>query len=481
MAGERKTHGYFREDTIAAILTAPNAVSAVGMLRVSGPKAWEITAPLLKKINSGSFERAKLQSHKLHRCLIHDAGGKLIDDGMFVLMENPNSFTGEEVVELHLHGNPYLLRRLMQALLHGGAAEALPGEFSFRAFRSGKISLDQAESISDLITSQSDESATRALSHLLGRAQPELAQLKQQIVNRLAEIEVDIDFSDQGLSTLDYQGWADYLKGWCDRVEKIRQEFLLSQPRREGIRLALVGAPNSGKSSLFNRLLGEDRSIVSGQAGTTRDVVREALHLKGLLFRLSDTAGIRATEDEIEAEGVDRSFGEVRAADAVLWVFDGVEEFAEKASGLEKRWNSLKSHLPKEARVLAVWNKADQVDRPGPEWVRFLAAQNIPWVGVSAKTGLGIVDLVDKLTDFFAVSAATQPDFLISRTRHFEVLGRAQEAVRSAVRKVEAGERFPDLLSSDLREALSRLGEITGEFSTEDLLSHIFSEFCIGK
>ncbi|MGZ3692820.1 MAG: tRNA uridine-5-carboxymethylaminomethyl(34) synthesis GTPase MnmE [Bdellovibrionota bacterium] len=479
MAGGKS--GYFREDTIAAILTAPNAISAVGMLRVSGPDAWKIVAPLLKKMKGGAFERESLHSHRLHHCLIHDNAGKLIDDGMFVWMENPNSFTGEEVVELHLHGNPHLLRRAMQAILHGGAAEALPGEFSFRAFRSGKISLDQAESISDLITSQSEESANRALGHLLGRAQPEISQLKQEIVNRLAEMEVDIDFSDQGLSTLDYEGWSSKLVRWNERVEKIRQEFLLSQPRREGIRLALVGAPNSGKSSLFNRLLGEDRSIVSMQAGTTRDVVREALNLKGLLFRLSDTAGIRATEDQIEAEGVDRSFGEVRVADAVLWIFDGVEEFAEQAKGLEKRWQALHSHVPKEARILAVWNKADQVDRPGPEWVRFLASKNITWVGVSAKTGYGLHDLIEKLTNFFAVSEAKQPDFLISRSRHYEVLGRAQEAVLAAVRKVEAGERFPDLLSSDLREALSRLGEITGEFSTEDLLSHIFSEFCIGK
>ncbi|MGE3261407.1 MAG: tRNA uridine-5-carboxymethylaminomethyl(34) synthesis GTPase MnmE [Bacteriovoracia bacterium] len=473
--------GYFREDTIAAILTAANAISAVGILRVSGPEAWKIVSSLLSRMKGGAFEKEKLQSHHLQRCLIHDAGGKLIDDGMFVWMQAPNSFTGEEVVELHLHGNPHLLRRAMQAILHGGAAEALPGEFSFRAFRSGKISLDQAESISDLITSQSEESANRALGHLLGRAQPEIAQLKQEIVNRLAEMEVDIDFSDQGLSSLDYEGWAKKLRTWNDRVEKIRQEFLLSQPRREGIRLALVGAPNSGKSSLFNRLLGEDRSIVSMQAGTTRDVVREALSLKGLLFRLSDTAGIRVTEDEIEAQGVDRSFGEVGAADAILWIFDGVEEFAEKSKELEKRWATLKNHLPKEARILAVWNKADQVDRPGPEWVRFLAEQNIPWAGVSAKTGSGLQDLIEKLTNFFAISEASQPDFLISRTRHYEVLGRAQEAVLAAVGKVEAGERFPDLLSSDLREALSRLGEITGEFSTEDLLSHIFSEFCIGK
>jgi tRNA modification GTPase len=186
--------------------------------------------------------------------------------------------------------------------------------------------LDQAESVSDLIASQSEESARRALAQLLGHGKRELDQLKKELVDRLAEVEVDIDFSDQGLSVLDYESLAGKLERWRQRVEVLRQEFLESQPLREGVRLALVGAPNSGKSSLFNRLLGEDRSIVSAKAGTTRDVVREALYLRGVLFRLSDTAGIRETGDELEAEGIDRSYGEVRSAQAVLWVFDGLVE-----------------------------------------------------------------------------------------------------------------------------------------------------------
>ena len=477
-----KAGSYFREDTIAAILTAPDAVAAVGILRISGNEAWECAAKLLRRHGSAEpFSKEKIQSHRLYRCLIQTPEGRTIDDGMFVWMQSPNSFTGEEVVELHLHGNPHLLRRAMQAVLHAGASSALPGEFSFRAFRNGKITLDQAESIADLIGSESDESAGRALHQLLGKAQPEITSLKQSLVNRLAEMEVDIDFSDQGLSVLDYEGWVKKLREWCERVEAIRQEFLLSQPRREGIRLALVGAPNSGKSSLFNRLLGDDRSIVSGQAGTTRDVVREALNLNGLLFRLADTAGIRQTADEIEAEGVDRSFGEVRAADLIVWLFDGPAEAAGGQGDLGSRWEKLRSNLVPRAKVLAVWNKADQGTLPTLPWRDFFAEKEIKTLSVSAKTGVGLPELRGALGEFFRVDTKTQPDFLISRTRHFEVLGMAQEAVRAAIRKVELGEKFPDLLSSDLREALSRLGEITGEFSSEDLLNHIFAEFCIGK
>jgi tRNA modification GTPase len=365
----------------------------------------------------------------------------------------------------------------MRALLAKGARQALAGEFSFRAFRNGKVSLDQAESVADLISSQSEESSRRALSQLLGHVKPELALLKKELVDRLAEIEIDIDFSDQGLSIIDYAAWEKKLENWCSRVERIRQEFLDSQPLREGIRLALVGAPNSGKSSLFNRLLGEDRSIVNAQAGTTRDVVREALYLKGVLFRLSDTAGIRSTADSIESEGIDRSFGEVRLAQLVVWVFDATE----MEEALEDRWAALRSHLASGAKVLAVWNKADQVAEPSSAWLSFFRGKQVPTAIVSAATGTGLPQLTDQLISFFQQSSSQAPDFLLSRRRHFEVLGAASEAVGQALEKVKNGEQFPDLLAIDLRMAMSKLGEITGEFSSDDLLNHIFAEFCIGK
>lgn len=469
--------GYFNHDTIAAIASAPEVAAAVGVVRISGPGTWATVSQIIKKRNGSLFDAAQVDSHHLYRCLVQSADGSALDDGMFVWMKGPHSFTGEDVVELHLHGNPYLLRRVMKELMVHGAREALPGEFSFRAFRSGKVSLEQAESVADLISSQSEESARRALGQLLGHGKRELEQLKKEIIDRLAEIEVDIDFSDQGLSLLDYDKWCLKLERWQERVTRLRQEFLDSAPVREGVRLALVGAPNSGKSSLFNRLLGEDRSIVSSQAGTTRDVVREALYLKGILFRLSDTAGIRDTQDEIESEGVDRSFGEVRAAQAVLWVFDGSAETAD----LVPRWKALQAHLPPSAKIVAAWNKADRVPEPPKAWTEFFSTKKIPFVVVSAASGQGIESLVQELTSLFGSSLGARPDFLLSRQRHFEVLGAASDAVGGALEKVKKGERFPDLLAIDLRQALDRIGEITGEFSSEDLLHHIFAEFCIGK
>jgi tRNA modification GTPase len=471
---------YFSEDTVAAIASAPNVAAAVGVIRISGPDAWPVSAKILRTHSGGrDWNREKVQSHQLYRCTVVTGAGDLLDDGMFVLMAGPHSFTGEDVVELHLHGSPFLLRRVMQELIRSGAREALPGEFSFRAFRSGKVTLDQAESISDLISSQSEESAKRALGHLLGRSSHELQKLKRELVDRLAEVEVDIDFSDQGLSVLNYDLWAERLGDWCERVEGIRREFLESQPKREGIRLALVGAPNSGKSSLFNRLLGEDRSIVSQEAGTTRDVVREAIYLRGVLFRLSDTAGIRETENKIEVQGIDRSFGEVQSADLILWVTDGTE--AQDQSVLESRWNRIQEHRAPRAKVISVWNKADLAPKPHAAWEFLVRQSGSQSVVVSAASGVGLVDLIDLLVSSFSRSEAQQPDFLISRSRHFAVLGEAVQSVKAAVNKVQAGERAPDLLSTDLRGAISHLGEITGEFSTEDLLHHIFAEFCIGK
>ena len=469
---------YFNQDTIAAIATASEMAAAVGVIRVSGDQSWEIARKLLRKKNGTEFQAEEIESHRLYRTNLIGQNRILLDDGMFVWMKSPNSFTGEDVVELNLHGSPRILRLVMKELIQAGARQAKPGEFSFRAFRNGKLSLDQAEAVTDLIHSQSEESARRALGQLIGVGKSQLEELKRFLVDRLAEVEIDIDFSDQGLSQLNYDLLQKKLKDWIHRIEKIREEFLRSQPLRDGIRLAIVGAPNSGKSSIFNRLLGEERSIVSNIEGTTRDVVREALSLNGVLFRLSDTAGIRSTEDAIESKGIERSFGEVQSSQAVLWIFDGS---VEDGVGIEKRWQELSKNLPENARVCAVWNKCDENPKVSKGVEDFLQKHRFPLVKCSAQTGEGISSLIDTLSGLFAQKEVGGQDFFLSRWRHFEVLGGASEAVGAAVAKIEAGEKYPDLLAIDLRTALSKVGEITGEVHSEDLLNHIFAEFCIGK
>lgn len=470
---------YFSEDVIASIITAANTMSAIGVIRVSGAGAFEKISGLLSKSDASKFFPQKIETHKLYRCLVSDRSGAIIDDGMMVWMKAPNSFTGEDVVELHLHGNPHLLKKILDEIQHCGVRAALPGEFSFRAFRNGRVTLDQAESIADLIAAQSSEGARRSVEQVLGRNKNILEQLKSELVNRLAEIEVDIDFSDQGLSVIDHKLWTKRLTDWCNTIESTRNEFLLSQPLRDGIRLALFGAPNSGKSSLFNRMLGEDRSIVNQEAGTTRDVVRESIFLDGLLLRISDTAGIRETGNEIESEGILRSFGEVQDAHQVLWILDGLAEKNASAESIEERWTAIKKSVPQE-KLLLVWNKSDLSETISSTWSKFIAKNELSAIVLSAKTGKGFDQLRAVLISKFKKSEI-EPNFLISRTRHYEVLGSAVLAVRSAIERVNRGELFPDLLASDLREALSKMGEITGEFTSEDLLRHIFAEFCIGK
>jgi tRNA modification GTPase len=472
---------YFNSDTIAAILTGGNTVSALGVIRVSGESAWAAVQPLLRRLgNGGSFSADEVESHRMYRCRVADLSGRTLDDGMFVWMKAPHSFTGEDAIELHLHGSPLLLRNVMQELFSAGAREALPGEFSFRAFQNGKLTLDQAESVADLISARSEESSRRALNQLLGKSKAVLEKLKRELVDRLAEIEIDIDFSDQGLSVLDADSWARKLRVWCEQVELIRKDYRDSRPLREGIRLAFVGQPNSGKSSLFNRLLGEERSIVSQEAGTTRDVVRESIFLQGLLFRLSDTAGIRETKSGVEAEGIARSFGELSTAQLVLWIFDGSNCLI-SLDKISSQWVGLQAHLDQNARVVAVWNKLDQGKKPDSAWESFHREKGIPTVAVSAKTGEGIDLLIEKILNSFRGSSGEGPDFWIGRLRHYEVLGKSVGSIESALEKVHRGEVFPDLLAADLRQALADLGEITGEVTSDDLLNHIFAEFCIGK
>ncbi|NUM89104.1 MAG: 50S ribosome-binding GTPase, partial [Bdellovibrionales bacterium] len=339
----------------------------------------------------------------------------------------------------------------------------------------------QAEGVADLISSRTPRGAELALQSIRGCTKNSLENLKKRLVSALAEVEIEIDFSDQGLSRLDYSLWAERLRAWVAEVEKIRKGFLQSGPLRDGFRVAIVGAPNAGKSTLFNQLLGEDRSIVSEWAGTTRDVVRESFLVDGVAFSLSDTAGIRETGEAVEAQGIERSLGEIRSAHAVLLVIDapaallrGADEVSRTLSDLESRNFG--------AKTILVFNKADLLSEEelarGEAVAKSLAR---PLAVVSAKENKGLESLREQLLLALPPGTEELDAPRIGRTRHCELLGEAAERVGHAVRKVEMGETLPDLLASDLRGALDNLGQITGEVTTDDVLHHIFSEFCIGK
>lgn len=463
---------YFNDDTIVAIATGSNVRSAIGILRISGSKSELIAKKFLFQPSNDPLK--SLESHRMAYAHFRDADGKIIDEIMFVYFKGPRSFTGEDSLELFFHGNPLLLDKATESIAASGLARiALNGEFSFRAFQNGKIDLNQAEAIGDLIQSHSPAKAEQNLNLTLGRARGFFEEVKSQLLARLAAVELDIDFSDQGVSNLDYSLWASELESWCATVDVARDEFKRRKPIRDGIRLAIIGAPNSGKSTLFNSLLGADRSIVSEIAGTTRDVVTEGFQVNGLMFRLADTAGIRLTDDKIESEGIRRSESELSSSDLALLVMDG-ENFKESDIG---HWQELvRKNAPETPLIIAI-NKIDKINQN--------SLPKIPGTFklVSAKTGAGIDALLKEIESKFSkLSLVEQPEsFAVGRMRHYELLGEAQKCVFEAISKVKRGECFPDLLATDLRSALGFLGQINGDLTPDDVLNHIFSEFCIGK
>lgn len=474
---------YFNDDTIAAIATAPHAVSAVGIVRISGANAWPAAQAVLRPIPGALPDWKKAESHKLYRCLVVDEAGAALDDALFVRMRAPHSYTGEEVVELHMHGNPRLLQRALGVIVGGGKArQALPGEFSYRAFQNGRLDLSQAEAVMDLIASASPAAAKHAVQGLLGQTKKFVDESKRSLTRLLAELEVEIDFSDQGVGSLDYAAWARRAGEWEREVEAARADYLRRTPLREGIRLALVGRPNSGKSTLFNALLGEERSIVSDVAGTTRDVVRESFLLGGALLVLADTAGIRNSGDAVEAIGIERSFGELRAAQLVLAVVDAaVGETEAMVAGAKELLAQIRATNP-DARVVFALNKQDLLSTAEAKerLAAAAAALGSGVVGLSAKTKAGRRELEEAILAAFPAEAEGAGAH-IGRLRHYELLGRAAISVREAVALVGEGKNLPDLLANHLRAALSNLGEITGEVGADDVLNYIFSEFCIGK
>lgn len=456
---------YFNEDTIAAIATSKNAPAALGIIRISGKNTLDILAKTLHC--TSAFE-----PNKMVRMKVHDSEHETIDDGMVCFYQGPKSFTGEDMAELFLHGSPFVMQQVLQTILDTGfCRSAEPGEFSFRAFKNGKLDLAQAEAVSDLIHSNTIHASRSALRVLKGDVGRFADSLKKELVRLLALLEVEIDFSDQGVDSLDFDQWIGDCNRWIKSVEQAREQFKRTLPLREGIRTAIVGAPNSGKSTLFNRLLGENRSIVSDEMGTTRDVVREPVYLGDTLLLLADTAGIRETSNQIESEGIQRSFGEVRDAHLVLFLVDLTDSHADLQGFLAQ----INAENP-DAKVVLIGNKVDlSGNRDLP------SHGDVKAVYISALSGEGFSAAEDAIVSSFADINLDESDVHLSRLRHYEVLGKSSGYVVKAVARAEQGERMLDLLSSDLRDALSALHELTGEESAESVLSFIFSEFCIGK
>lgn len=399
-------------------------------------------------------------------------GEKVIDEVMVGVFRGPKSYTGEDVIEVSCHGSVYIQGALIDLFLDRGARMADPGEFTLRAFRNGKMDLSQAEAVSDLISSESAAAHQVAMQQMRGGFSTELASLREELIHFASMIELELDFAEEEVEFAN----RDQLQELIDRIKKVLTKlidsFALGNVIKNGIPIAIAGAPNAGKSTLLNALLNEERAIVSDVAGTTRDTIEDEISLKGITFRFIDTAGIRETQDKVESIGIQRTFEKIDQARAVIYLFDAARPHAEVHPELE----NIKERIgEKELIVLA--NKVDQADESAlrkefDKWPHFFP--------ISALERTGLEELTEHLVGLVNTGALSTGDTIVTNKRHHRALIQALESIHRAEGALHQG-ISGDLMAQDIRQALFHLGEITGEITTDDLLGNIFSKFCIGK
>lgn len=479
-------------DTIAAIATPPG-VGGVGVIRVSGPEAFEVALPLLR-FAGGRTETPS--SHRLTFARVIDPDTReTVDEVLVAFMQSPRTYTREHVVEIQGHGGPLVLRRILRLVLARGARMANPGEFTLRAFLNGRLDLAQAEAVMDLIGAQTEASQRLAMQQLSGRVSAQVQEARTTILGIIARIEASIDFPEEDVPTPQ----AGELRPLIARAQRQVGALLAGSEQgrlyRQGLRTAIIGRPNVGKSSLLNALLRADRAIVTPIAGTTRDTVEEVTNLRGIPLHLIDTAGITPGDDPVERIGVQRSRAAAESADVTLLVFDGTEPLTaqDRLVARELRvmgFGGTRSSLDGESGaemtahrgrpIVLVVNKADRPLQLELDEVRDMWPA-APLVSTSTLTGVGLDVLEQTIAELvLAGKTVNRESVLVTSARHQEALRRAADSLHAALSPLEQGLPL-DFVSIDLRAAYSALGEITGETASDDLLDRIFSEFCIGK
>lgn len=451
---------YYPGETIAAIATPPGE-GGVAIIRISGDQALDIGA----KVFSGPIHQYR--SHTAHFGVIRNHEGEHVDDVLLLVMLGSRSYTGETTVEIHCHGGSLITRKVLETVLMAGARAAKPGEFTFRAFLNGKMDLAQAEAVQSLIGAKNERALDAAEYQLKGALSQSIGQFQNELTQIAAILEAWVDFPEEGLEFATMDEMCDDLEAICQMMEKLVSTFHNGKILHDGLSLCLVGCPNVGKSSLMNALLDRDRAIVSPIPGTTRDVLEDHLRLNGLHFKVSDTAGIRETEEDIEQEGIRRSKQALQQADLVLLVLDAHR-------GLSIEDQQLLALVPTN-KTIVIWNK---VDLPHPQ----LPSLDFPFVvQLSAKKRAGLEELHQAIDGLiWQEGPPSKEEILITNIRHKEALAAAIESAR----RVQDGLRqgvSPEFLTMDMRQTLLELGKVLGVNIGEDILSAIFSKFCIGK
>jgi tRNA modification GTPase len=451
------------DDTIVALASA-HGVGAIGVIRLSGPRAIDIVDGLFP-----SKDLKAVPGYTMHvGSLNHD--GKVLDEVVVSIFKAPRSYTGEDIAEISCHGSPFIEERIIEACVASGARLAKPGEFTLRAFLHGKLDLTQAEAVADLIASNTTASHNTALKNIRGGFSDVLKKLRDQLISFSALIELELDFSQEDVEFADRTQLNQLIEAIDRTVAELIHSFRLGNVIKNGVKVAIVGKPNAGKSTLLNSLLNENRAIVSEIAGTTRDTIEEVINIDGILFRLIDTAGIRDSKDVIEAIGVERSREKIREADIVVYMFD-VQ--AESRSELEA---AVAEVAGVNSSYLLIGNKADVMGDEDAA-VKF---EGIDALYISAKTHHHVDVLKERLVDKVLQGQVNTESTIVTNARHHHALVQVASSIAEVRRGLE--NRIPgDLLTLDIRRALHYLGEITGEITNDDQLDYIFSKFCIGK
>lgn len=446
-------------DTIAAPATA--AGGALAVIRISGEEALRIC----DRIFRGRKPLAAAAGYTVHYGEIVD-DGRVLDDVLVTVFRAPRSYTGEDAAEISCHGSQYIVSEILRLLTASGARMAGPGEFTIRAYLAGKLDLSQAEAVADMIASSSRAAHALAATQMRGGYSGELESLREKLLNLTSLLELELDFSEEDVEFADRTALRGTMERIAAEIDRLRSSFALGNAIREGVAVTIAGAPNVGKSTLLNRLLNEERAMVSEIAGTTRDVIEECANIGGVLFRFLDTAGIRSTDDRLERMGIERTMSSIGRAQIVIHMVD--------ASTLTGPVPAPGFPLRPDQKLLTVVNKTDKVP----------AAWRLPEgvVGISAKHGEGIDALCDALRESVDTEALYHGDPVVSNSRHYEALSAAHEALGQALDGLAHG--LPtDLLSEEIRQVITQLGAITGRgaIAPDEVLQNIFSKFCIGK
>jgi tRNA modification GTPase len=462
-------------ETIVA-LASPSGAGAIAVIRISGEKALAIASQVFQSVSGKDI--TKQRTHTIHLGHITE-DGKVYDQVLLSIFKGPNSYTGEDVIEISCHGSTFIQQQIIQLLLRKGCKMAQAGEFTLRSFLNGKMDLSQAEAVADLISSDNEASHQIAMQQMRGGFSNEIAKLRGELLNFASLIELELDFAEEDVEFADRTQFKELLNRIEFVLKRLIDSFAVGNVIKNGIPVAIVGEPNVGKSTLLNALLNEERAIVSDIAGTTRDTIEDELVINGIGFRFIDTAGIRETKDVVESIGIKKTFEKIEQAQVVILLLDAKEL---QVSGLkfQVEIEKIKNKFPQKP-LLIIINKVDLLSKDAVEAIRQeLETLNLKLETISAKEKTGIDELKNTLLSFVNTGALRNNDTIITNTRHYDSLLKALDEIQKVKFGIQSN-LSSDLMAIDIKQALYYFGEITGEVTNDELLGNIFANFCIGK